>query len=411
MSATNGAGTPETAALPAPPPMPVHRTGPFDPPGEYARLRAERPVSRLRLPGGRIGWLVTRYQDVRAILADPRLSPPLVQVTPAAEPPVPEEELEVPAGTFSALDPPEHTRYRRLLSRYFTRKRVGELAPRIAQIADEHLVTMINSGCPADLVASFARPVPAAVTTEILGVPASSRACYMGWVLDMLAINADSARMRAAQKAIYDGLGELVAAKRGRPGDDIITNLLHSDARLSTAEVVNISALLLITGMDTTASMLGLGVFALLQHPDQLAAMRADESQLGAGIEELLRYLTIVQFGLTRTARADVEIGGRAIHAGETIIASLAAANRDPAVFSDPDRLDVRRGEIPHLAFGHGVHTCLGAQLARMELKTGLSALFRRLPSLRLAVPPEEVPMGHDRVFYGVHTLPVAWDR
>jgi cytochrome P450 len=399
-----------TVPLPDPMTLPVGRRCPFDPPEEYARLRAERPFSRLRLPGGRIGWLVTRHEDVRATLADPRFSPPLIQVTPAAELPLREDELDVPPGTFSALDPPAHSRYRRLVSRHFTRKRMREATPRIQQLVDEHLTAMIRAGSPADLVKHFAEPAPTSVITEMLGVPVSGRADCRRCISIMLSLTADADQMRAARTSLYGSLGELVAAKHASPSDDIISELVHGQTPLTDAEVVSMAALLLIAGLETTAYMLGLGAFALLQHPDQLGAVRADDALLSAAIEELLRYLTIVQFGLTRTAREDLDIGGQRIRRGETVIASLAAANRDPAVFADPDRLDIYRPEAPHLAFGYGVHQCIGAQLARAEMKIGFSTLFRRLPTLRLAVPPTQVPMGDDRVFYGVHALPVAWD-
>ena len=285
-----------------------------------------------------------------------------------------------------------------------------EVAPRIQRLVDEHLTAMVRSGCPTDLVTQFAEQAPAAVITEMIGVPRLDRADYRLWISTMLSLTADADQVRAARTSVYSSLGELVRVKRRQPTDDIISELVHGEAPLTDAEVTGMAALLLIAGLETTAYMLGLGAFALLQHPDQLLAVRADDSLLDAAIEELFRYLTIVQFGLTRTAREDVELGGQRIRAGETVIASLAAANRDPDIFPDPDRLNVRRQEAPHLAFGYGVHQCLGAQLARAEMKIGLSSLFRRLPALRLAVPPAQVPIGDDRVFYGLHALPVIWD-
>ena len=406
-----------TLPLPDPMTMPTRRTRPLDPPEEYARLRADRPFSRLRLPGGRIGWLVTRYEHARALLEDPRLTPPLVQVTPATEPPVPGEHLEVPPGTFSALDPPESTRYRRLISRHFTRKHMRELAPLMERIVDDHVRAMTASGCPADLIAQFADPVPAIVITDMLGIPAADGEGYQRWVSTILSLGAAPDEIVTARTGIYGGLGELIRATRKRPGKGIVSDLLQasplSDEEvvkpLSDEEVVNMTALLLITGM-AGAHMLGLGAFALLQHPDQIAAIQADESLLEPMVEELLRYLTPVQYGATRTAREDLEIDGQPIRAGETIVVSMAAANRDPGIFPEPDRLDVGRTEQPHLAFGAGAHHCLGAQLARAEMTIGFRALFRQLPTLRLAVPPEEVPM-RDAVLYGVRALPVAWDR
>lgn len=399
-------------SMPLPDPMilPSRRGCPFDPPEEYARLRAERPISRLRLPGGRIGWLITRYEDARAALADPRTSPPLIQVTPATDLPLPETELEVPPGVFSAMDPPEQSRYRRLVSRYFTRKRCREITPDLERIIDEQLTAMIRHGSPADLVEWFSQPIPTRVITGMLGIAEEQRPDYQRWILAMLSLDTEPEPLREARDGLYGGLAELVRARRVERGDDILSDLIHGDTPLKDDEVVGIGALLLIAGLETTANMLGLGAYALLSDPAQADALRADEGLLDGAVEELLRYLTIVQFGLTRTAREDLEVAGARIRAGETLIVSLASANRDAAVYTDPDRLDLHRSEAQHLAFGHGVHQCLGAQLARAEMTLAFRALLRRLPGLRLAVPPEEVPTAaEDKVFYGVHSLPVAW--
>ncbi|MQY11608.1 Pentalenic acid synthase [Streptomyces sp. RB5] len=405
-----------TTVLPDPMRLPTERGCPFSPPAEYTVLQTERPWSRLRLPGGRTGWLITRYDDVRALLADRRFTPPMVQVTPNAELPLPEEELPVPDGLFSALDPPEQSRYRRLVSRYFTRKRTRELQPLIERITDEQLTGMIEAGQPGDLNAWFAQPIPARVVTGMLGIPAADQPDYQRWVLASLSLDTSLDALREAKDGLYEGLGELVRHKKSHPGDDIVSELLHGsvgESPLTHAEVVNISILLLIAGLETTANMLGLGAFALLEHPGQLARLRADESLFDSAIEELLRYLTIVQFGLTRTAREDCEVAGRRITEGEIIVASLAAANRDPAVYDDPNHLDLARDQstAPHMAFGHGVHQCLGAQLARIEMKIAFGALLRRLPKLRLAVPADRVATGTDKVFYGVHELPVSWEH
>jgi cytochrome P450 len=399
-----------SVTLPDPVSLPDRRSCALDPPDEYARLRADRPWSRLRLPGGQIGWLVTRYEDVRAILEDSRFSPPLIQVTPADSMPVPDEAMDVPPGTFSALDPPEQSRYRRLVSRYFTRRQTRELEPRMEQLVNEHLDTMIGGGCPADLISQFAEPMPAILISDMLGIPASERADYQHRITTMLSLAADTGELDSARTGIYAGLGALILAKREHPGNDIISDLLRAPAGLSDEEVVNMTALLLITGLETTTYQLGLGAFVLLRHPGQVAALRTEPALIEPMVEELLRYQTIVQHGLTRSAREDVDLRGQRIRAGETVIVSLAAANRDFVVYADPDRLDARRTASSHLAFGSGVHRCLGAQLARAEMKVGLGTLFRRLPSLRLAVPAEQVEMLNTRIFYGVRSLPVAWD-
>jgi cytochrome P450 len=202
----------------------------------------------------------------------------------------------------------------------------------------------------------------------------------------------------------------LVRAKRRQPAEDLLSGLIHGDGGLTDDELVNIGNLLLIAGHETTANMLGLGTLTLLQHPGQLAALRADPTLFTGAVEELLRYLSIIQFGLLRVATEDVEVGGRRILAGDPVVVAVMTADRDPARFADPDTLDVTRGYSPHLAFGHGVHQCLGQQLARVELKVGLRALLERFPTLRLAVPPEQVRMRDDMAIYGVHELPVTWD-
>lgn len=402
-----------TETLPDPMTLPVRRGCPFDPPEEYGRLRAERPISRLRLPGGRIGWLVTRYQDARATLADPKFTPPLMQIAPVEEFAFNEAEiaeLEIPPGTFSALDPPEQTRYRRLVAQHFTVKHMRELTPRIEQIVAELLDDIERGGPPADLVSGFALPIPGRVISELLGVPVGQRDEFQHQTSAMLSWVSDGTEIREAREAIYKSLGELVAAKRRAPGQDVLSGLVHSDNSLTDEEVVNMGVLLLIAGLETTANMLGLGAFALLEHPEQLDALRAGPELLDQAVEELLRYLTIVQFGLTRTAREATVVAGQPIAAGETVIVSLAAGNRDAEVFAEPDRLDITRRREQHLAFGYGVHQCLGAQLARVEMRIGFRALFQRFPTLRLAVPAAEVSLGEDMVFYGAHSLPVTWD-
>ncbi|MER6668442.1 cytochrome P450 [Amycolatopsis japonica] len=399
-----------TEPVPDPVAIPVRRGCPFDPPAEYARLRAEHPLTSLRLPGGRTGWLVTRYQDIRAVLSNTHLTPALVQVTPATELPLPEEELAVPRGTFAAMDPPEHTRYRKLVASRFTPKRVHQLTPRIEQIVDGLLTDMIDDGSPADLVSQFAKPLALTMVSELLGLPPAERAGFQSAIMTMFSLTSTTEQLRPAHATLYQGLRDLVAARHSEPGDDLISELVQADHGLADEEIVNMAALLLLAGLETSSHMIALSVFTLLEHPGQLAALRADQGLIGNAVEELLRYLTIVQFGLTRTAREDFHIAGHLVRKGEIVVASVAAANRDPGVFTDPDRLDLRRDEAPHLAMGHGAHHCLGAHLAKAEIRIALGSLFRRLPSLQLAIPAERVRRGdEDMVFYGLHELPVAW--
>jgi cytochrome P450 len=396
--------------------LPMARECPFDPPAEYKRLRDEDPVSRLAFPDGSYGWLLSRYEDVRSVLADPRSSSHLaLGANPIREvPPEVLDLLEVRPGQFIAMDPPEHTRYRRLLTGQFTVRRMNALTPRIEQIVADHLDAMGDMARPVDLVEAFALPVPSLVICEMLGVPYADREQFQRRSRALLTTTTDGPTLVQVRNEMDQYMLDLVQAKRLQPAEDLLSGLIareDDEGALSDEELVHIGNLLLVAGHETTANMLALGTLALLEHPEQLAALRADPSLIDQAVEELLRYLTIAQFGLMRDATEDFEIGGQCIRAGETIVASLAAANRDPQHFPEPDALDLSRQYSPHLAFGHGVHQCLGQQLARMEMKVGFAALLERFPSLRLAVPVEQVRMRDETFVYGVHELPVTWDR
>ncbi|MEU6131257.1 cytochrome P450 [Saccharopolyspora sp. NPDC047091] len=253
----------------------------------------------------------------------------------------------------------------------------------------------------------FASPVAFEVIGTLLGVRLD-RGSVRAATEAMLALENDAESTGRAWGTLWTELLEQVRAKRAAPGDDLVSALLTDEA-LSDEEIATMSSMLITGGDDTTANMLGLGTYALLAHPDQLAALRADPAVIDTAVEELLRYLTINQFGTTRTAMQDVELRGHTIREGEPVTVSLSAANRDPERFPDPDRLDLGRSAVGHLAFGHGIHHCLGAQLARVELRLGFSGLLRRFPGLRLAVPAAEVPLRAASVNYGVHRLPVTW--
>jgi len=374
-------------------------------------------VSRLAFPDGSDGWLLSRYEDVRSLLADPRTSSkfgfglnPVRELPPEAQ----EELMRVRPGLFIRMDAPEHPRYRRLLTGQFTVRRMNALVPRIEQIVADHLDAMAEMPQPVDLVAAFALPVPSLVICELLGVPYADRAPFQRRTRALISLTTDGPTLVRVRQEMEQYMLDLVRAKRLQPADDLLSGLIaregDPEGALSDDELVSIGNLLLVAGHETTANMLALGTLALLEHPGQLAALRADPSLIDGAVEELLRYLTIVQFGVMRTVTEDVEVGGRCIRAGKPIVASLAAANRDPQQFSEPDVLDLSRAYSPHLAFGHGVHQCLGQQLARVEMKVGFAALLERFPSLRLAVPLQDVRMRDDMFIYGVHALPVTWD-
>jgi cytochrome P450 len=388
--------------------LPVARAEgcPFDPPPGLAPLRAARPLARMRFPDGHLGWLATGHSVVRAILADRRFSSRM-ELMHYAFPGGPVGELPpAPVGDLTGIDPPEHTRYRRMLAGKFTVRRMRTLTERVEETAAAHLDAMERQGPPADLVEAYARPIPALTICELLGVPYADRGAFQGHAVTLNDQTAGMDAMGAAITALLDYLRDLVAAKRAAPTDDLLGDLTTTD--LSDTELSGIGALLLGAGLDTTANMIALGTFALLCAPEQLAALRADPARTDGAIEELMRYLTIAHTD-ARSALEDVEVDGQVIRAGETVAISLQAADRDPERFPDPDRLDIGRKVAGQVGFGYGIHQCLGQQLARVEMRVAFSALLARFPELRLAVPREEVPVRVASDIHGVDRLPVAW--
>jgi cytochrome P450 len=397
----------------AAPPLPVHmqRNG-FDPAPELAELREGEGITRIRTAFGMDAWIVTRFADVREVLSDPaRFSNARLQDArrPPGFPPLsPEERSRQIAGNLLAADPPEHTRLRRMLTPEFTVRRMRTLEPRIRDIVDEHLDAMERHGPPADLVAEFALPVPSLVICELLGVPYADRAAFQersNRQLDLRLPVED--RLRAGRESrAY--MAELVARAQSDPGEDMLGMLVreHGDD-LTTDELIGIASLLLIAGHETTANMLALGTLALLRHPDQLAIVRDEPERVDSAVEELLRWLTIVHTGTAKMATVDTEIAGQPIAAGDLVMCALPTANRDPELRADPDRLDVTRGGVGHVAFGHGIHHCLGAPLARMEMKIGFPALLRRFPGL--AEVPGTAEFRSFNIIYGMRSLQVTW--
>ncbi|GAA3125113.1 cytochrome P450 [Streptosporangium carneum] len=391
-----------------PAPIPAQRPNHFDPPTALARLRESAPVSPLAYPDGHTGWLVTSHALVRAVLADPRFSARAeLNHLPIPRPALTGGPQPAPPGVFSRMDPPDHTRYRHLLTGQFTVRRMRGLTARVQQITAEHLDAMERHGPPVDLVQSFALPIPALVICELLGVPYADREHFQRHSAALMRLDNSPQEMVAAYTTMQGFMRELVLAKRAEPTDDLLSGLTGAD--LTDEELTSIGFVLLGAGFETTANMLALGALVLMEHPGQLAVLRAGPDAAGQAVEELLRYLSVIPF-TTRTALEDVELDGRPVRAGETVTVSIPAANRDPSRFADPDILDLLRPGGGHLAFGHGVHQCLGQQLARVEMQVGYPALFDRFPTLRLAVDLEEVPFRDDMIIYGVHRLPVTWD-
>ncbi|WP_328649294.1 cytochrome P450 [Amycolatopsis sp. NBC_00348] len=396
------------------PEMPLHmRRVRFDPVPELARVRDGDGITRVTTPFGLSAYLVTRYDDVREVLADStRFSNAMTRrMRPPGMPDISAEELEeLRAGQMLGFDPPEHTRLRKMLTSEFTVRRMRRLEPRITEIVDAALDDLERAGTPGDLVANFALPVPSLVICELLGVPYSDRAEFQHRTGRLLDASLPVEERMKIQRESREYMAGLVAQAQAEPGDDMLGMLVRTHgADLSTAELIGIASLLLVAGHETTSNMLGLGTLALLRHPEQLALVRDDPAAVEPAIEELLRWLSIVHSGVPRTTTTEVEIAGHTIPAGEQLVLALPAANRDPALTDDPERLDVTREVARHVAFGHGVHHCLGAPLARMELKIAFPALLRRFPELSLAVPYEEIGFRAFHVVYGLHELPVTW--
>lgn len=393
------------------PGLPVTRPAgcPFDPPQELAKLREEEPVVRMVFPDGHVGWLVTSHELVRAVLEDNRFSARFELIhsplpgagTKGMLPPA-------PPGMFGGMDLPESARYRSLLKPRFSSRQMVRLSGRIQEIADEYLDAMEEHGPPVDLVEAYALPIPALVICELLGVPYSDRESFQSNAIGVNNNDLPTEAQWACLVAIQEYLTELVVAKRAKPGDDLMSELTATD--LTDEEIANIAALMLGAGFETTANMIALGTWVLLRNPDQLAAFRSDPDIIDRAVEELLRYLTITHTG-ARAALEDVELGGQLIKAGESIALSNQAANRDPKKFPDPDTLDLQRQAAGHVAFGRGIHLCMGKDLARVEMRVALPALFNRFPTLRMDIAPEDVPLRFNSDVFGVDRLPVAWDR
>ncbi|MET7933117.1 cytochrome P450 [Streptomyces sp. NPDC005322] len=373
-------------------------------------LLTGQPVTPLRFVGGSAGWLVTGYHEAREVLLDPRFSAERWRGDDPVRA-VPEwvrANKSNGTGSFLFMDAPRHGHYRGLLMRYFTVRRTRELEGRVEAIVSDQLDALEAAGKPADLVRHFAMPIPSLVICEMLGVPYEERATFQSVATQLLRQDRTNEDFIAARATMGAFMGALIEARRKEPRDDLISKLTMV-AELTDAEINGIAALLLVAGHETTMNMLSLGVFALLRDPGQLARLRADDSLVPGAVEELLRYLSIVNAFPVRIALEDVVVGGVTVRAGESVAVSVPAANRDEALVKDPDTLDIGRPRSSHLAFGYGIHQCLGQHLARIELAAGYRGLLGRFPGLRLAVAPEEVPMRSDMVIYGAHELPVTW--
>jgi cytochrome P450 len=386
---------------------------PFSPPPAVLALQLRAPVAKVRLWDGNSAWLVTRQADQRALLGDPRISRDTGRRGfPHAS--VAARERGAMGPSFIGMDDPEHARLRRMVTGSFAINRVETLRPAIQRIVDGLIDRLLAGPKPVDLVRAFALPVPSLVICELLGVPYADHDFFEAIAATLVSRESSAEEAREASSKLLDYLEGLIAEKLADPGDDLLSELATRHVKsgeLTRREAADTASLLLIAGHATTANMIALGTLTLLEHPDELAALRdADDPTLvAAAVEELLRYLTIIHSGLRRIALADIEIGDQTIRAGDGVIMAVDAGNRDEQAFADPERFDMHRNAAGHMAFGFGVHQCLGQPLARVELQVVYGTLYRRIPSLRLAAELEHVPFKHDDSIYGVRELPITW--
>ena len=403
-----------------PAPLGLRRDG-LDPDPEVTALREHDGTCPVTTLAGHRAELVAGFQDARTVHGDPAFGfealPAPPGVTPGAE-----DLRRRRSGMLLMLDPPDHTRLRRMLTGRFTVRAMAALEPRVTAIVDEALAAMADAGPPADLVADFALPVPSLVICELLGVPYGDREGFQARAARTLRSDLTPAERAEVILASREYMATLVARARREPGDDLIGMLVreHGDTPAAEGgidddELAGLANLLLVAGHETTSNVIALGTLALLRDPAQMAVLRAavdgpDPAALHRAVEEMLRIVSPVSAGFPRVAARDVVVGTHEIPAGTIVTASLCAANRDPALAADhPDELDLAREPLPHVAFGYGIHHCLGAPLARIELRIAFAALLRRFPGLALAVDPAELEYRHDALIHGVEALPVTW--
>ncbi len=376
----------------------------------YFWLQEHEPLARVKLPYGAEGWLLTRYDDVRTALGDPRFS-----LAEAATRDVPRLTPQRYGAILTDQDPPDHTRLRRLVAKAFTVRRVEQLRTRAEQITDELLDAMMQAGPPADLAQALAIPLPGLMVCELIGVPYTDRDQFRDWVGAWMSVTALTPEQRGRYIARLAGyLTTLAGQRRQNPTDDLLGALVtaaEEGDRLTEDEVVQLTMVILAAGYESTASQIVNFTYALLTHPDQLALLRSRPDLMPNAVEELMRWVPLLAVAdvLPRYAVADVELTGGTVRAGEPVLLAKHAANRDRRRYEDPDRLDITRDAQGQLGFGHGAHHCLGAPLARLDIQTALTALLRRLPHLRLAVPEAELQWKSGMAVRGPVALPIAW--
>lgn len=394
-----------------PPPFPMRRSCPYAPPDAYAPLRAEGALHEVRLPTGRTAWVVTRYDDVRRLLADPRVSSDIRHPNfPALG--AGEQEAGARSRPFIRTDPPEHSRYRRMFLAEFTARRVAAMRPAVEDIVDAKLDDLLARGSPDDLVAHFANAVSTTTICQLIGLPTSDPEFFRDVTRITGGRKSSAQEVTAALGRLFAMIGDHIAQRERNPGDDLLSKLVTNHLLtgvVNRQELISSVAITLIGGRETTTSMITLSALVLLEQPALLDQLRTDPELVPAAVEELLRVLSVADSLPLRVATTDLEVSGHLIREGDGVICLLAAANHDPDAFPDPQRIDFHRQGRQHLAFGHGAHACFGQSLARLEVEIALATLVRRVPTLRLASPMAEIELKHESATFGVEKMLVSW--
>lgn len=382
----------------------------------YEELRENAPVYRIRMPNGLDGWIITRYEDAVNVLKDPRFlkrgrtvlgEERFSQIISAPE-------IELLLHHMLAMDPPDHTRLRGLVSKAFTPSMVNGLADRIQTIADELLDRVLEAG-RMDLIHDYAFPLPIIVISDMLGIPLDDRMKFRDWSNAIVDASNHPEKLRQAVPQIKEFaayLSDLIEKRRRYPAEDLISGLVHAEAegeKLTEKELYSMIFLLIVAGHETTVNLIGNGVLALFENPEQLELLKNHPEWMPSAVEEFLRYYSPVEFATNRFAGEEVTMHGQTIKRGDMVLVALASANRDPRQFADPNRLDITRKHNPHIGFGYGIHYCLGAPLARLEAKIAISTLIKRIPSLALDVPRKQLEWRSSFLMRGLKTFPVVY--
>ncbi|CAL9404760.1 Vitamin D3 dihydroxylase [Streptomyces sp. enrichment culture] len=394
------------------PAFPMQRADPLGPPELYAELREREPISRIRMSvTGQEAWLVTRYDHYRELIRDPRVSADMYADNYPRQIPVPLELLRSVPRTIFHLDAPDHTVHRRLLTPEFTYRRIEGMRERTQQIADEYVDRLLEKGGPVDLMAELSLPMPSQAMCELLGIPPADRHIYHEWITLLIGTDTTPEQHAQAEITVVGHLEKLIAQKTEHPEDDLLSRLIarnNEEKLVSDRDVLNLARSLIAGSHETSANMITLSVLALLRNPEQLALLKADPSLDASAADEMLRYFSVSDAGTSRVVLEDIELGDVVLRKGEGVVASILAANHDPEVFTDPGRIDITRSPNNHVAFGTGIHQCIGHLVVKMQLGIVLGTLFRRIPDLRLAIDLDDVKFKNAAI-RGVEALPVTW--